>query len=245
MKKQSALHAWIIMLLSLPRGILAFIVAITGVCISLPLMIVWIGFPLLDMTLRICQWLLGEEKRQINQWLLNESNTHNLQNQSDSQGQQDQLYLQSLHSYELEDQVHTELYSEQEQAQGNPSTTYKWQGLSKLWSMLQDRRSYQGLFYCIAQLPVGIINFTFALVFPLTFIGVMLAPIANYFSLHYFSFNLFESNTSLFTYLLPSLTSFEHSLIVGAVGIILVLLLPKMFRAFGRGYATWINIIAS
>jgi hypothetical protein len=245
MKKQSALHAWIIMLLSLPRGILAFIVAITGICISLPLMIVWIGFPLLDMTLRICQWLLGEEERQVNQWLLNESNAHNLQNKQAPQEQQNQQYLQNLHSYELADQVHTELYTEQEQGQGNQSTSYKWQGLSKLWSMLQDRRSYQGLFYCIVQLPVGIINFTFALVFPLTFIAVMLAPIANYFSLQYYSFDLFESNTSLFTYLLPSLTAFEHSLIVGAVGIVLVLLLPTMFRAFGRVYTTWIRVIAS
>lgn len=246
MKKQSALQAWIIMLLSLPRGIIAFVVAIAGICISIPLMIVWIGFPLLDMTLRICQWLLGEEERQVNQWLHNESNAHHPQKQQAEQGQQNQ---QIPYSYELADQVHTESYNEQYTGANNEpehqATSYKWQGFSTLWSMLQDRRSYQGLFYCILQLPVGIINFTFALVFPLTFIAVMLAPIANYFSLQYFSFDLFEANTSLLTYLLPALTSFEHSLIVGGVGIVLVLLIPKMIRAFGRVYATWISVIAN
>lgn len=257
MKKQSALQAWIIMLLSLPRGIIAFVVAIAGICISLPLMIVWIGFPLLDMTLRICQWLLGEEERQVNQWLHNESNAHHPHNQKNQQAQHKQQNQLNPYSYELADQVHSEQSNQQysesynEQYTGayndldHQSTSYKWQGFSRLWSMLQDRRSYQGLFYCILQLPVGIINFTFALVFPLTFIAVMLAPIANYFSLQYFSFDLFEGNTSLLTYLLPALTSFEHSLIVGGVGIVLVLLIPTMFRAFGRVYTTWIRIIAN
>lgn len=238
MKKQSALNAWIIMLLSLPRGILAFVVAITGICISIPLMIVWIGFPLLDMTLRICRWFLGEEERQVNQWLQNESNG---QNQQASQGQQNQ---HSPYSYELADEVHSEALTEPYTELEHQFTSYKWQGFSRLWSMLQDRRSYQGLLYCVAQLPVGIINFTLALVFPLTFVGVMLAPIANYFSLQYFSFDLFAS-PSLFMYLLPSMTAFEHSLIVGAVGLVLVFFIPKMFRAFGRVYTTWIRVIAS
>lgn len=249
MKKQSALQAWIIMLLSLPRGIIAFVVAITGICISLPLMIVWIGFPLLDMTLRICQWLLGEEERQVNQWLHNESDAHDKHNQKAQQAQHKQQNQQNPYSYELVDQVHSEQsnqqYSELYNELDYQATSYKWQGFSSLWSMLQDRRSYQGLFYCILQLPVGIINFTFALVFPLTFIAVMLAPIANYFSLQYFSFDLFEGNTSLLTYLLPALTSFEHSLIVGGVGIVLVLLIPTMFRAFGRVYTTWIRVITN
>jgi hypothetical protein len=245
MKKQSALQAWIIMLLSLPRGIIAFIVAITGICVSIPLMIVWIGFPLLDMTLRICRWLLGEEERQVNQWLQNESNTHQPHHQ---QAQQGQPNPQISYSYELADQVHTEPYNEQYSEPyseiKDQSTSYKWQGFGRLWSMLQDRRSYQGLLYCILQLPVGIINFTFALVFPLTFIAVMLSPIANYFSLQYFSFDLFAS-PSLFMYLLPTMTAFEHSLIVGAVGIVLVLLIPTMLRAFGRVYTTWIKVIAA
>lgn len=225
MKKQSALQAWIIMLLSLPRGIIAFVVAITGICVSIPLMIVWIGFPLLDMTLRICRSLLGEEERQVNQW------------------------LQPPSSYELGNQVHSEQSNEQYTERSNELeqqfTSYKWQGFSRLWSMLQDRRSYQGLLYCILQLPVGIINFTIALVLPLTFIAVMLAPIANHFSLQYYSFDLFEGNKSLLTYLLPTLTSFEHSLIVGGVGIVLVLLIPTMLRAFGRVYTTWIRVIAN
>jgi hypothetical protein len=251
MKKQSALQAWIIMLLSLPRGIMAFVVAIVGICISLPLMIVWIGFPLLDMTLRICQWLLGEEERLVNQWIQNELNANNPKNK---QALPEQKNQHISYAYELVDQVHSEQSNEQYSEPytdqpytelKNQSTSYKWQGFSRLWSMLQDRRSYQGLFYCILQLPVGIINFTFALVFPLTFIAVMLAPIANYFSLQYFSFDLFEGNTSLLMYLLPAMTTFEHSLIVGAVGIVLVLLIPTTIRAFGRVYATWIRVIAN
>ena len=55
-------------MLSLPKGILAFVIAVTGLCASLPLIIVWVGLPLLAFTLAWCRSLLSSEERVVTAW---------------------------------------------------------------------------------------------------------------------------------------------------------------------------------
>ncbi|WP_238652405.1 sensor domain-containing protein [Paenibacillus piscarius] len=67
MIKQS-IQAWKILMLSLPKGIIAFVIAVTGLCASLPLIIVWVGLPLLALTLAWCRSLLSSEERIVTAW---------------------------------------------------------------------------------------------------------------------------------------------------------------------------------
>ncbi|MRN55064.1 sensor domain-containing protein [Paenibacillus monticola] len=71
MKKQSALHSWSMLLMSLPKGILAFVIAVAGICISLPLILLWVGLPLLALTLKTCQRMMTKEGEQVGRWLTN------------------------------------------------------------------------------------------------------------------------------------------------------------------------------
>lgn len=206
MKKESALSAWMLMLLSLPKGIFAFVIAITGICVSLPLTIVWVGFPLLAMTLAACQWILKEEVRQVEVSLHQEPSTE-----------------VDIHNH----------------------SSFKWEGFRTLGTLLQDRKSYQGIIYAIAQLPVGIFNFTLAVVLPSTFIALLLSPVAYQFSMQVFSLDLFEAQYASLWALFPDMTSFQRSFIAAGIGLVLVALLPRIFRGLGRLYTTWIRMIAS
>lgn len=65
---RQSINAWKILMLSLPKGILAFVIAVTGLCASLPLIIVWVGLPLLALTLAWCRSLLSSEERIVAAW---------------------------------------------------------------------------------------------------------------------------------------------------------------------------------
>jgi len=76
MKKQSAVKAWAMLLMSLPKGIVAFVIAITGLCVSLPLVILWVGLPLLWATLTACRWMMVKEQQFTLDWYRGNSQSH-------------------------------------------------------------------------------------------------------------------------------------------------------------------------
>ncbi|AIQ56590.1 hypothetical protein PBOR_06285 [Paenibacillus borealis] len=55
-------------MLALPKGIIAFVIAITGLCVSLPLVIIWIGLPLLALTLTWCRTMMTNEQKVAEAW---------------------------------------------------------------------------------------------------------------------------------------------------------------------------------
>lgn len=59
-------------MMSLPKGIVAFVIAVTGICVSLPLIIVWIGIPLLAVTLAACSGMMRREESAVNNWMRGE-----------------------------------------------------------------------------------------------------------------------------------------------------------------------------
>ncbi|MEO3945277.1 sensor domain-containing protein [Gorillibacterium sp. CAU 1737] len=69
MNKPSILQSWQLLLMSLPKGIITFVIAITGICLSLPLIIVWVGIPILAATLASCSWMMRKESSAVNNWL--------------------------------------------------------------------------------------------------------------------------------------------------------------------------------
>lgn len=69
MKKQSALQAWKMLVLSLPKGIAAFIVIVVGLSVSLPLSVFLVGVPLLAATLTLCKTIMVGESNQAAVWL--------------------------------------------------------------------------------------------------------------------------------------------------------------------------------
>ncbi|ETT76552.1 histidine kinase [Paenibacillus sp. FSL R7-277] len=56
------------LILSLPKGIIAFVIAVTGICASLPLIIVWVGLPLLALTLAWCRSMMSSEHKTVEAW---------------------------------------------------------------------------------------------------------------------------------------------------------------------------------
>lgn len=70
MKKQNALQAWNMLVLSLPKGIAAFVIAVVGLSVSLPLSVFLIGVPLLAATLVLCRTIMAGEVRDVTAWLL-------------------------------------------------------------------------------------------------------------------------------------------------------------------------------
>ncbi|WP_054026563.1 sensor domain-containing protein [Bacillus sp. FJAT-28004] len=73
MQKQSAVKAWTMLLMSLPKGIVAFVIAVTGLCVSLPLIILWVGLPLLGATLTACRWMMVKEQQFTLDWYRSDS----------------------------------------------------------------------------------------------------------------------------------------------------------------------------
>lgn len=69
MKKPSALLAWKMLVLSLPKGIAAFVAIVAGLSAGLPLSIVLIGVPLLATTLVLCRTIMVAEARSATAWL--------------------------------------------------------------------------------------------------------------------------------------------------------------------------------
>ncbi|MCR2805565.1 sensor domain-containing protein [Paenibacillus soyae] len=69
MKKPSAFQAWELLVLSLPKGIAAFVVIVAGLSISLPLSVFLIGIPLLAFTLVLCRSIMVGEGSNVTAWL--------------------------------------------------------------------------------------------------------------------------------------------------------------------------------
>ncbi|MCC3374571.1 sensor domain-containing protein [Cohnella sp. REN36] len=68
MRKRSALTAWKLLLLALPRGIAMFVVAVAGICAGLPLAIVGVGIPILAGTLSWLSKMKREDERRWEAW---------------------------------------------------------------------------------------------------------------------------------------------------------------------------------
>ncbi|WP_379158220.1 sensor domain-containing protein [Paenibacillus sp. sgz5001063] len=69
MKKQSFMDTWSMLVKSLPKGIMAFVIAVTGLCVSLPLIILWVGLPLLAATLAACRRMMVQEELVVDRWI--------------------------------------------------------------------------------------------------------------------------------------------------------------------------------
>jgi hypothetical protein len=69
MKKQSALRAWTMLLVSLPKGIAAFLTVVAGLSVSLPLSLFLVGLPLLAETLVLGCGMMDAERRSVAAWL--------------------------------------------------------------------------------------------------------------------------------------------------------------------------------
>lgn len=215
MKKQRAWAAWGILLGSLPRGIAAFVVAVAGICIGLPLAVFFVGLPVLAATLIGCKELMTGERRLISAWESGDVVPNAWQSGKD---------LPSMTTVTT----------------GKNSGV--WRGWL---APLTIGYNYRGLVYGFLQLPIGIAAFTIAVVIPFTALGLTLSPLADYVSGQFFSFELFAGdwfmNHSLF---FSDWSSFERAWLVAGIGAILFLLTPPLLRMLGRCYAAWINWIA-
>lgn len=67
-KKPSAGQAWKMLLLSLPKGIAAFVTIVAGLSVSLPLSVFLIGLPLLAETLILGRRMMEAESCKAEQW---------------------------------------------------------------------------------------------------------------------------------------------------------------------------------
>ncbi|OKP79116.1 hypothetical protein A3842_13000 [Paenibacillus sp. P3E] len=205
MKKQSFMKSWSLLMKSLPKGILAFVIAVTGICVSLPLIILWIGLPLLAATLAACRRMMVQEELVVDHWIRGD-------------------HQQPEHT-------------------GDPAPL-RTDGPRSLFTLLSQGKTYRGLIYSVAQLPIGILGFTLAIVLPATAFGILLSPLAYLVSDRLFSFDLFASDSTplLFLY---DLSSFERSWIAAGIGLVLTLLLPLIFRKLGQLYAAWVHTVSS
>ncbi|MBB6672894.1 sensor domain-containing protein [Cohnella nanjingensis] len=70
MRKRSAISAWKMLLLALPRGIAMFVVAVAGICIGLTLSIIGIGIPILAGTLSWLSKMKQDDERRWDSWRL-------------------------------------------------------------------------------------------------------------------------------------------------------------------------------
>ena len=63
--KMKAFRTWTILVGSLPRGIVAFVIAVAGLSVGLPLAVFVIGLPILAGMLTVCERILGTERRLV------------------------------------------------------------------------------------------------------------------------------------------------------------------------------------
>lgn len=88
MRKPSALLAWKMLIMALPKGIMAFIIIVAGLSASLPLSIILIGVPLLAGTLALSRKMLADEARYARDWLAGKEYPAVASEQSLSEAQQ-------------------------------------------------------------------------------------------------------------------------------------------------------------
>ena len=70
MRRQSAWEAWKLLVLSLPKGIGAFVFAVTGLAVGIAASAAVIGLPLLAFTLIVCRRFLESERERTAAWLI-------------------------------------------------------------------------------------------------------------------------------------------------------------------------------
>ncbi|BBI35059.1 sensor domain-containing protein [Cohnella abietis] len=162
MKLKKALKAWKILIGSLPRRIIIFVIAIAGLCVGLSLAVFVVGLPLLAGTLIWCHRMLRIENRLISDYENREADS--IQHQTLEEGM-------SLKAVAGDERLKS------------------WRGWLEV---LGDIQQYRNLAYGIIQLPIGILSFVFAILIPAVAIGLMLSPLAEVISSKFFSFHLFD-----------------------------------------------------
>jgi hypothetical protein len=203
MKKQSAVRAWTMLILSLPKGMASFVTVVAGLSVSLPLSVFLIGLPLLAETLVLCCRMMDAERRYTETWLNGAAERE------------------------------TSLIEQ----------TPQWSGWKALFAVLGRGRSYRSILYGVLQLPIGIAGFTIAIVLPVTAWAVLLSPLAYQVSSRMFSYDLFADDY-LMNSVLADWSPFLRSWVYGGIGLVLVLLVPVILRAFARLYTAWVRSAA-
>lgn len=201
-----ALVSWKMLVGSLPRGIVAFVVAVAGLCVGLPLAVFGIGLPVLAGMLLVCGKIMGTDRRLVADWESGESAKA----------------------------------AREEGATGNEA----WPGSWREWlRVLRDARNYRGLVYGIGQFPVSILAFTLAVLVPAVGIALLLSPLAQWASVQWFSFDLFQKD-AVMHWLFPEWTSMQRAWFNAGLGAIIGFGIPFLFRKMGEAYAAWIRLAA-
>lgn len=118
-----------------------------------------------------------------------------------------------------------------------------WRGLTGL---LREGETYSALLYGLLRLPVGIVSFTLAVVLPAVAVAVVLTPLSYIINTEIFSFDFaaLELADWIHIPLLSDMTPFQRSWVASGIGLVLVLLLPPVFRGLGKLHKGWIGWFA-
>jgi len=159
-----AIDAWKLLLGSLPRGIVAFVIAVAGLSVGLSLAVFAIGLPILAGMLAACKRILDMDRRLISAWESPQEKS------SQAKSPALRFGLQEIIADLRKD---------------------GWRGWL---GVLRDARQYRSLAYGIGHFPVSILAFVLALVIPVTAAALLLSPAAELVSSRLFSFSLFEDD---------------------------------------------------
>lgn len=115
-----------------------------------------------------------------------------------------------------------------------------------LIGLLQEGETYSALLYGLLRLPVGIISFTLAVVLPAVAVGVVLTPLSYIINTEMFSFDIVALEWADWIHipLLSDMTPFQRSWVASGIGLVLVLLLPPLFRGLGKLQKGWLGRFA-
>jgi len=182
-----------------------FVVAVAGVCLGVPLLIVGVGVPILAGTLSWCLQRMDEDSRRWSRWGRGAA-------AAPAAADPDAACADGWGT--------------------EPSPWRRWLGT------LGRLRGYRAIFYNIAQLPLSVALFCVSLAVPATVFALMLAPAAYKVASYLYGYELFRDD-AVFDLLLPPLTAFQRSLVVGGIGFALFLFLPALLRVCGRLYEGW------
>lgn len=83
MKMRRSFEAWLMLMLSLPKGIVSFVLIVAGLSAGLPLFIIFIGVPLLAFTFLVTRRMMHAERNYAQAWLLGERISPELSNSMD------------------------------------------------------------------------------------------------------------------------------------------------------------------
>jgi len=214
MKKQSAFEAWKMLIMSLPKGIAAFVIAVAGLAVSLPLSVFLVGLPLLAMVLILCRRMLEAEKGLADAWLKGEKPAAEADAERGAGAG----------------------------AEAAGQTSAGWKGLLSVFGSGRAYRSLfyaiSQLPVGILAFTVAIVLPVTAFAVMLSPLAWWVSDRLFDFDL----FKNEWTVAQLFPEL--TLTSYQLSWIYAGIGALLVLLQPVVLRTLGRFYAVWIQGIA-